>query len=76
MACWQRNRGGAFGNAAGARPVANYRVVMRVEYLGNACSRDIESADQKLHRIVRNECRAQLYKDGLIVWLLALEFPQ
>src|SRR5215212_6099772 len=40
-----------------ARPFANYRVVVRVEYWGNVCSQDIESAGEKLHRIVRNDCR-------------------
>jgi hypothetical protein len=40
-----------------ARPFANYRVAVRVEYWGNVCSQDIESAGDKLHRIVRNDCR-------------------
>jgi hypothetical protein len=39
------------------RPFANYRVVVQVEYWGNVCSQDIESAGDKLHRIVRNDCR-------------------
>jgi hypothetical protein len=39
------------------RPFANYRVAVRVEYWGNVCSQDIESAGEKLHRIVRNDCR-------------------
>ena len=40
-----------------ARPFANYRVTVRVEYWGTMCSQDIESAGEKLHRIVRNDCR-------------------
>jgi hypothetical protein len=39
------------------RPFANYRVAVRVEYWGNVCAQDIESAGDKLHRIVRNDCR-------------------
>ena len=39
------------------RQFANYRVAVRVEYWGNVCSQDIESAGEKLHRIVRNDCR-------------------
>src|SRR5215207_6147616 len=40
-----------------ARPFANYRVAVRVEYWGNLCAQEIESAGEKLHRIVRNDCR-------------------
>jgi hypothetical protein len=40
-----------------ARPFANYHVTVRIEYWGNVCSQDIESAGEKLHRIVRNDCR-------------------
>jgi hypothetical protein len=39
------------------RPFASYRVVVQVEYWGNACSQVIESSGDKLHRIVRNDCR-------------------
>jgi hypothetical protein len=39
------------------RQFANYRVSVRVEYWGNVCSQEIESEGEKLHRIVRNDCR-------------------
>ena len=39
------------------RQFANYRVAVRVEYWGSVCSQDIESQGEKLHRIVRNDCR-------------------
>jgi hypothetical protein len=40
-----------------ARPFADYRVAVRVDYWGNLCAQDIESAGERLHRIVRNDCR-------------------
>ena len=41
-----------------ARPFADYRVMVRAEYSGNRCAQEIESAGERLHRIVRNDCRA------------------
>jgi hypothetical protein len=40
-----------------ARSFADYRVTVRVEYWGNVCAQDIESAGENLHRIVRDDCR-------------------
>jgi hypothetical protein len=40
-----------------ARPFANYRVSVRVEYWGNVCFQDIETESDRIHRIVRNDCR-------------------
>jgi hypothetical protein len=39
------------------RQFASYRVAVRVEYWGNLCAQDIESAGEKLHRIVQSDCR-------------------
>jgi hypothetical protein len=44
-----------------ARPFADYRVTVQGEYRGNLCAQDIESAGEKLHRIVRNDCRVALF---------------
>ena len=44
-----------------ARPFADYRVMVRAEYWGILCMQDIESAGEKLHRIVRNDCRVSWF---------------
>ena len=40
-----------------ARPFANYRVEVQAEYIGIQCVQEIESAGERLRRIVRNDCR-------------------
>jgi hypothetical protein len=40
-----------------ARPFADYRISVRVEFWGNMCSQEIESVGERVHRIVRNDCR-------------------
>jgi hypothetical protein len=40
-----------------ARPFADYRVAVRVEFWGNVCSQEIETVGERIHRIVRNDCR-------------------
>lgn len=40
-----------------ARPFTNYRITIRVEYGGNACTQELETAGEQLNRVVANSCR-------------------
>jgi hypothetical protein len=40
-----------------ARPFANYRIAIRVEYGGNACAQELETNGELLRRVIANNCR-------------------
>ena len=40
-----------------ARPFSSYRMAIRVEYGGNACTQELETAGEQLRRVLANSCR-------------------
>lgn len=40
-----------------ARAFTNYRIAIRIEYGGNACTQELETNGERLRRIVTNSCR-------------------
>jgi len=40
-----------------ARPFTSYRITIRVEYGGNACTQELETEGEQLNRVVANSCR-------------------
>jgi hypothetical protein len=40
-----------------ARPFTGYRIAVRVEYSGNICSQELETAGEHIQRIITNNCR-------------------